>query len=213
LFGFGPYPPPGISDDEFLLVLWYQTFFPPSAVLIRRDALTALDGYREGLGNGEDVELWLRLLRRGRFVQVPERLCCYRKHANQFTKDVYRKVIGGKQAYTVMIAQHADRLIHVGLRRDKLWDAYRNHVLLVYYRRQFHAARRLLLDYWRAHPLDFPILVRALIAMLPASWITGLRGRLPSESEAAARAADPETGPQEAWLRCRRRLRAVLAKS
>ena len=97
-YGFGPYPPPEVSDDEFLLVLWYHSFFPPSAVMVRRDALAAVGNFREGMGNGEDIELWMRLLRRGRFAQVADPLCFYRQHAGQFTRNVYRKVMGGKQA-------------------------------------------------------------------------------------------------------------------
>src|ERR1700722_3780639 len=60
-FGFGPYPPPEVSDYEFLLVLWYHTFFPPSAVMVRRNAATAFGPFREGMSNGEDIELWMRL--------------------------------------------------------------------------------------------------------------------------------------------------------
>jgi glycosyltransferase involved in cell wall biosynthesis len=175
---FGPYPPPDVSADEFLLMLWYHSFFPPSAVLVRREAVRAVGPFREDLGNGEDIEMWFRLLTRGRFVQVAEPLCCYRMHEGQFTKNIYRKVIGGKNARAAMIAQHSPRLIGAGLRPDKLWDAYRNDMLLVYFRRQFPDARWLLWNFWRDHPADLGVLYYALASLLPAWVLRCLRGQV-----------------------------------
>src|SRR5262249_47011219 len=137
LFSFGPYPPPDVSADEFFLMLWYHGFFPTSAVMARREAIIAAGCFRDDLGYGEDVELWLRLLHYGRFVQVAEPLCRYRIHEGQVTRNIYRKVIAGKTARAAMIAQHRDHLIRAGLPAARLWDAYRNDVLLVYFRRQF----------------------------------------------------------------------------
>src|SRR5262249_22978210 len=107
-FSFGPYPPPDVSDDQFLLMLWYHAFFPPSSVLVRRTALDAAGCFREGMLNGEDVELFFRLLRQGRFVQVPEALTYYRQHPGQITKNLYKKFLGGRQARRVMIELHRD---------------------------------------------------------------------------------------------------------
>jgi glycosyltransferase involved in cell wall biosynthesis len=212
LFAFGPYPPLDVADDEFLLVLWYNAFFPPSAVMVRRQAMTKTGNFREGMRNGEDVELWMRLLRCGRFVQVPEPLCYYRQHPNQFTSNPYRKLIGAKDAYAVMIAQHGPHLMRAGLPPDKLWDAYRNQILLVYYRRQFTAARRLLWDYWKDHPGDVEVLIRAVVSSLPETLVARLRGRLPT-STASDRddRAHPRDTPND-WFRMRRNVDAVLVR-
>jgi glycosyltransferase involved in cell wall biosynthesis len=199
-FGFGPYPPPDVSDDEFLLVLWYNLFFPPSSVAVRRDALLQVGGFREDLGNGEDIELWLRLLEVGSFVQVPEPLCLYRQHSQQFTTNLHKKMFGSKQARAAMIARHADRLIRAGVPRDRLWDSYRNDVLLVYYRRQFKAARRLLWDYWRDHPADLRMLAYALVSLLPEGLVKRLRGRLPTSPTAPAAKEDRGNAAWEAAL-------------
>ena len=211
-FGFGPYPPLDVSNDEFLLVLWYNSFFPPSAVMVRRDALEAVGPFRDDMGNGEDIELWLRLLTRGRFVQVAESLCFYRQHANQFTKNLYRKMIGGKRARAVMIAQHSERLIRAGLPAEKLWDSYRNDVLLVYYRRQFAAARRLLWDYWKDHPADLVILLRALISLLPARLVTQLRGELTDRPQRTAESTHADSSPSPGWSLAWQRVKHVLAR-
>jgi glycosyltransferase involved in cell wall biosynthesis len=209
-FGFGPYPPPDVSVDEFILVFWYHAFFPPSTVMIRRHHLVAVNGFREGMGNGEDHELWMRLLVHGHFAQVAEPLCLYRVHPNQFTKDPVRKYLGGKQGRAVMIDLHAQRLIQAGLRRNKLWDSYRNDILLVYYRREFPAARRLLWDYWKDHPSDLAVLLRTLIALLPARLVASLRGRVkkPPRDPAGHHATAADTGAQ--WFEALRRLRPVL---
>jgi glycosyltransferase involved in cell wall biosynthesis len=209
-FGFGPYPPADVTDDEFLLVLWYNLFFPPSALVARRDVLLKAGCFREDLGNGEDIELCLRLLVHGSFVQVPEPLTAYRQHAQQFTKNIWKKMFGSKRARRAMIEQHGDRLVRAGLDRRKLWDSYRNDILLVYYRRQFADARRLLWDYWVEHPSDLAILRYALITLLPASLVSFFKGRLPESSpEAAAASEFPST--DQRWSRALKRIPHVVA--
>jgi glycosyltransferase involved in cell wall biosynthesis len=207
-FGFGPYPPPDVSENEFLLVLWYNSFFPPSAVMFRRDAVAAVGPFREDMGNGEDIELWLRLLTRGRFVQVPAPLTAYRQHAQQFTKNICKKMFGGKRARRTMIAQHADRLVRAGLDRRRLWDAYRNDILLVYFRRELAPARRLLWDFWREHPADLTVLKYALLALFPSGLLTWLRGRTPPCPAAAAEGRADDAG----WSRAVHRIRPALAR-
>jgi glycosyltransferase involved in cell wall biosynthesis len=207
-FGFGPYPPPDVSDDEFLLVLWYNLFFPPSTVIVRRDVLNDVGGFREDLGNGEDIELWLRLLRRGPFVQISEPLTGYRQHSQQFTKDTAKKMFGSKQSRAAMIAQNADRLIAAGLPREKLWDAYRNDILLVYFRREFGAARRLLFDYWRDHKRDLRILAYALATFFPAGLFSRLRGRTPAVPKSIAGGA----GQNRSWDVALQGVRSALAR-
>ena len=139
-FSFGPYPPRAVSDDEFLQVLWYQAFFPPSTLLVRKDVLRQIGGFHESQGDcGEDHELYFRIFSRGSFVQVPEPLCRYRQHGQQFTKTtpLWKRFLGGKKGRKAMIEQHADRLVRAGFDRRRLWDAYRNDILMVYYRREF----------------------------------------------------------------------------
>jgi glycosyltransferase involved in cell wall biosynthesis len=178
-FAFGPYPPPDVPDNEFLKVLWYNNFFPPSSVVVRRAAFLTVGGFLDNLGTGaEDLELWVRLQSLGRFVQVARPLCRYRQHATQFTRNVYAKVMSNKLARRAVIERHADLLMAAGIPREKLWNAHRNAVHLVYYRRDFEAARRLLWDYWREHPRDFRTLTYALVTLLPSRIVASLRGKL-----------------------------------
>ena len=128
-FAFGPYPPKEVSAADFLLVLWYHSFFPPSSVLVRREVLSKVGGFQEGMGNGEDVEWFVRLLRAGNFVQVEEELTWYRVHAQQFTADAFRKLHGFKEARRFMIAaerrpaggrRHPARSVMAGLSGEYL---------------------------------------------------------------------------------------------
>jgi glycosyltransferase involved in cell wall biosynthesis len=178
-FGFGPYPPPDVSDDEFLKVLWYNNFFPPSSVVVRRDVVLTAGGFRDELGTGaEDLELWIRLLEQGRFTQVPLPLCRYRQHAGQFTRNTYVKVMSNKLARRAVIEHQGERLIRAGIPKAKLWNAHRNIVRLVYFRRDFAAARKLLWDYWRDHPLDVRMFLYACVTLLPPSIVARMRGQV-----------------------------------
>jgi glycosyltransferase involved in cell wall biosynthesis len=186
LFAFGPYPPQDVSNDEFLIMLWYHSFFPPSSLMFRRSAVDAVGVFDEQLRGPEDIEYYFRLRTLGHFVQVPEALCSYRQHPSQFTANVYKRIAAWKRARVVMIERYGDALAGAGLRRDKLWDAYRNEVLLAFYRRQFGAARPLLWDYWRDHPRDLTVFRYALISLLPSGIIRRLRGELAAAVDADA---------------------------
>lgn len=208
-FAFGPYPPLDISNDALFLMLWYHSFFPPSSVMIRKSALDLSGSFREGMLNGEDVELFFRLLKIGRFVQVPTALTYYRQHEGQFTKNLYKKFIGGRQARRVMIELHGERMIQAGLRPDKLWDAHRHEILLLYYRRHFEAARKLLWGYWREHPSDLGLLFKAVVSLLPPGLVTRLRGRLADRPPSGA-AVTPEEANRQGWERLVAALAPVL---
>jgi hypothetical protein len=99
---------------------------------------------------------------------------------------------------------YADRLVRAGLDRRKLWDAYRNDILMVYFRRQFATARRLLWDFWLAHPGDLQILKYALVSLLPERWVRRVKGQV----AAPARGEMPAT--QSSWELALRRIENVL---
>lgn len=207
-FAFGPYPPQDVDEKEFLRVLWYNNFFPPSSVAVRREAVLKAGGFLDHLGTGaEDLELWIRLLELGHFRQVPLPLCRYRQHPAQFTCDTYVKVMSNKLARRSAIEHQADRLVAAGIPRSKLWNAHRNVVRLVYYRRDFATARRLLWDYWREHPLDLRMLAYACITLLPSEMVAGLRGRLDRPHDTRP----GKDGDCAGWQRALAEIRADLA--
>ena len=215
LFGFGPYPPMDVNDDEFLLVLWYNAFFPTSTFMFRRDAIDRVGFLNEQLRVGEDVEFYLRLMRVGRIIQVAHPLCRYRVHSGQITSNLYQKLIASKRARAIMISQHADRLIQAGLPRDKLWDAYRNEIMLTFYRRQFKAARPLLWDYWRDHPSDWAVLLRAVVSLLPAGFVAHLRDRNESirvRNGTYDHPAGEDPSPEPNWAQAFNRISTIIGR-
>ncbi len=54
-----------------------------NAVLIRREALQAIGGYRPAYRHAEDYDLWLRLADVGKLANLPDKLVSYRIHDNQ----------------------------------------------------------------------------------------------------------------------------------
>jgi glycosyltransferase involved in cell wall biosynthesis len=59
--------------------------FPHGSVCMRRDAFHRVGGYREGTHRWEDIDLFLRLVREGAVLVLPEALYSYRFHAGSAT--------------------------------------------------------------------------------------------------------------------------------
>lgn len=64
-------------------VLWEANPLAQSAAVVRRSALLAVGGYREGMRLSEDYELWFRLAWKHPFICTHRRLVRYRVHAEQ----------------------------------------------------------------------------------------------------------------------------------
>lgn len=78
-----------ISDLECKwYLLFHNPFYHPS-VMIRRDVINSVDGYRNV--KSEDLDLWHRLSNRTNFHNLPERLLYYRIHDAQISKTLYKE--------------------------------------------------------------------------------------------------------------------------
>lgn len=177
-FPFGPYPDPLLSKDQLACTLWYGQFFPPSSVCVRASIAKGVEGFREGLRNGEDLDFWFRIMEHGEIYGIDKQLTWYRMHESQLTKDPIRRVMGSKESRREIIEKYSHRLIQGGLSPSQLWHAYRDEILSVYFRRDHRNARPMLWDYYCDHPREFKILIYYLICYLPGSWVTSLRGRI-----------------------------------
>ncbi len=178
LFPFGPYPDPKLPADRLAALLWHGQFFPPSSVMVRREMALRAGGFREGLVNGEDLDMWFRLFEWGEIVGVSERLTRYRIHEGQITSNDLRKVMGSKEARRQIIERFGDRLQRGGISKERFWHAYRNEVFCVFYRRRFSAARTMLWDYWKDHPREWKALLYCAVSCMPAWMVTMLRGKI-----------------------------------
>jgi glycosyltransferase involved in cell wall biosynthesis len=65
--------------------IWTELHLMPSAVVVRRKVYTQLGGYREDIANGQDWEMWSRVIHACGIIMTPEILACYRQHADSIT--------------------------------------------------------------------------------------------------------------------------------
>jgi len=70
------------------LLLYSSIVGPPSAFLARRSLLADVGGFDEGLIQGEDWDLWIRLAQATRFVLLTEPLVEYHIHGSNVSKNV-----------------------------------------------------------------------------------------------------------------------------
>jgi GT2 family glycosyltransferase len=81
-----------------------HNFIASSGVLVRRDAILAVGGYRTDLRYAEDFDLWLRVLERGTGVVSPAVVSIYHSHSGQKS----RHADGPRAAQRAAIAAHAE---------------------------------------------------------------------------------------------------------
>jgi hypothetical protein len=97
---------------------------PPSLVMVRRTALTALGGFDDAILGFEDYDMWLRLARSGyRFAAVDAVLVIkHREHGSQLTRDHHVRMIGAEILETRWGAVVRERL---GPKAHRRWLADR----------------------------------------------------------------------------------------
>ena len=74
---------PPLTDGEIRAAQRNTNVIGHPTVMLRRDAVLALGGYRPAFLLAEDYDLWLRLLDRHRAICLPEALLDYREHPGQ----------------------------------------------------------------------------------------------------------------------------------
>jgi glycosyltransferase involved in cell wall biosynthesis len=175
------YPPPDVSRADFLARLWQWNFITLSSVMVRHQIFRRVGGFKECLRCSEDWELWVRLLTAGRFTQIPLPLCYRRYHSDQMTKNFDQIVVYHRKCRQLLMQEQGERLVAAGvsLRQQRRFarEEYREHLLILYFKRRFATARRLLWDYLLSYPSDLPILKYALLSLLPQWFFVALRDK------------------------------------
>jgi len=175
------YPPPDASDDEVLVRLWKWNFIALPSVMVRRETFLRVGGFNEHLRYSEDWELWVRLLVAGRFGQVPLPLCYRRIHSHQMTKNFDQIVVYHRKCRLLLMREHGERIAAAGIspRQQQRFsqEEYREHLLILYFRRRFSTARRLLWDYLWQYPGDLKMLKYALLSLLPRWFFAAVRDK------------------------------------
>jgi glycosyltransferase involved in cell wall biosynthesis len=175
------YPSPTVSDDEFWVRLWRENFVKLSSIMIRRDVFLTTGGFDERLPPCEDWELWFRLLKAGRLIQVPLPLCYRRMHQDQLTSNFDKIVIYHRKCRLLVMREYGERLAAAGIspeqQEKEAQEEYREHLLILYFKRRLSTARRLLWDYLLHYPSDLSILKYALLSLLPQRFFVTMRDK------------------------------------
>lgn len=129
-----------------------------SLVMIRREALLAVDGFDERLPSKQDIDLYIRLARRHAFAFVPAPLLDKHRHAGASIGKDYDGVVRANQLFydKHRAAFEADRRVHHHRLRSFGHEALRAG--------RMDLGRPLLWRAWRAWPLDLASLALALVA-------------------------------------------------
>lgn len=84
------------SDDDIRARLTTGNAFATSAVVMRRDAMLMVGGFRRAFLLAGDYDLWLRITERYKVANLPAVLISYRVHAKQLTSTgLERQVLAG----------------------------------------------------------------------------------------------------------------------
>ena len=65
--------------------IWESLHLMPSAIVVRRQVYQQLGGFRDDIANGQDWEMWSRIIRAAGIVMIPDVLAGYRQHADSIT--------------------------------------------------------------------------------------------------------------------------------
>lgn len=160
-----------------LAALFEVNFVLTSSVVVRRDALEAEGGFDESLSHAEDVDLWIRLARRGRATASARPLVRYQHRAGGLTRQVEARLNGGATLFSRLAA---DRALDAPLRA-----AARRRASVYRYKLGVHAlragraseARRAFAAAWLWPARALPVLAGFALACLPRFVVQALRGR------------------------------------
>lgn len=99
-----------LDHDAFLAALETGPWLCHPSVVIRRDVLRAVGGYRAAFRHCEDYDLWLRLSEVTRLCTIPDRLFHYRRSETQVSSaHVLEQLTGAVIAYAAHCEREAGR--------------------------------------------------------------------------------------------------------
>ena len=100
----------------------------PGAVLLRREVLDRVGGFRDHLPYMIDLDMWARVLQHGRLAAMAEPLCAFRLNPGALSC-----ALGGRQGeeYAAFVRQLArDRVAGIGA-ADVAWGLFMGRVSMV----------------------------------------------------------------------------------
>ncbi|AAZ96262.1 glycosyltransferase [Thiobacillus denitrificans ATCC 25259] len=187
-----PFVPPDYENPDKAETLFAGCRWPIHAALVRRDAVTAADGFDPRLTNAEDYALWLRVALSGAIVRVPRVLAFYHFHgAGQASDDPVRAALHHLDAQRAYLESHpalAAELGHTRVRTLTAGELLRRGYAC-YWRRDLPAARTIFRAVMRLGYGTLSDWKYMLPAWLPESW----HRRLIDTRERHARTSDEQS--------------------
>lgn len=155
--------------------LFEVNFVLTSSTVVRRSALEAERGFDESLSHAEDLDLWVRLSRRGFATASRRALVRYQHREGGLTRQTEKRLEGGARLF--------DRLAEDGGLTPLLRRAALRRASLYHYKLAMAAlregrrgeARARFRRAWLFPERAKPVLLGFAAACLPAAWFAGLR--------------------------------------
>ena len=159
-----------------LEALFEVNFVLTSSVVVRRSALEAAGGFDESLSHAEDLDLWIRLSRRGLATASRRALVRYQHREGGLTRQTERRLTGGATLFRRLAG---DRTLTSDLRRRALRRATLYHYklgLAALREGRAHDARAGFRNAWLFPERAVPVVLGSLATLLPAALFARLRG-------------------------------------
>lgn len=150
-------------------------FVLTSSVVVRRDALERAGGFDETLSHAEDLDLWIRLARRGPAAASRRALVRYQHREGGLSGQHERRLLADLELFGRLAA---DPTLPEALQRRVLRRRARAHYqLAVAALREADGglARGHLRGSWLFPERALPVAVAFLASLLPPAWLAGLR--------------------------------------
>lgn len=101
---------PTVGHDNVMREQLWKTAILHPAVMMRKNAVMAVGGYRQAYVHAEDYDLWFRLSEVGTLDNLPEPLLLYRQHENSISR---RETLAQRNSMLLAQASHYCRLAGV----------------------------------------------------------------------------------------------------
>lgn len=171
--GSAPFVPPDYENPDKAEKLFAGCRWPIHAALVRREAVTAANGFDPRLRNAEDYALWLRVALSGALVRVPRVLAFYHFHGTgQASDDAVRAALHHLDAQRAYLQSHPALAAQLGRTRVRTLTAGEllKRGYACYWRRDLPAARTIFRAVMRLGYGTLSDWKYMLPACLPESW-------------------------------------------
>ena len=155
--------------------LFEVNFVLTSSTVVRRSALESAQGFDERLTHAEDLDLWVRLSRRGLATASRRALVRYQHREGGLSRQTENRLVGGATLFDRLSADPglSPALRRLALRRASLY----HYKLAVHAMREGRRAqaRHRFRRAWLFPERVKPVLLGYAAACLPTAWFAGLR--------------------------------------